>query len=313
MPVDLHIKTFLLCLLLLQSGRGECSAQQHIEAHRHFAQRLVQGWECGRVGGRSLEEYMRDEKIALIEGDFAGLRSLLCDSTAAIELTLVDGKRYALRLYRIGHGGVTIAYPASYQLIMGVTLMEAEDRLADAIRLAPPTGTVDKMLVDESDLEHMGNGPVYRLKGGSYVISEMCADRYYVREQDGSFSLLYSEDYPAEAMANIFYSPELAGNLQLNVTLVKYGYRTEEFTVPFRQWVAYCMAEGCKAYFGVIRQDGDMVVGMVVMHNGDLGYAHIARLSFPRQALVDPTGVVTARMNSYIPLYNVKKIFDEQE
>lgn len=191
--------------------------------------------------------------------------------------------------------------------------MEAEDRLADAIRLAPPTGTGDKMLVDESDLEHMGNGPVYRLKGGSYVISEMCADRYYVREQDSSFSLLYSEDFPTETMANIIYSPDLAGNLQLKVTLVKYGYRTEEFTVPFRQWVSYCMAEGCRPYFGVIRRDTGMVVGMVVMHNEELGYAHIAKLSFTPQALVDPTGVVTARMNSYIPLYNVKKIFDEQE
>lgn len=313
MPCCRHIKTFIFFLLLMLSGKVVCSAQQHIEVHRRFAQRLVQGWECGRVGERSLDEYMRDKKIALLEGDFDILKTLLCDSTASIELTLADGKRYLLRLYRDGQG-CAIAYPASYQLIMGVTMMEMEDGLAEAIRIIPPAETrVGMSAVIESDLERIGNSPVYRLNGGSYVIPEMSANRYYVREQDGSFSLLYSEDFPVETMANLVSATNLTSSLQLRVTLVKYGYRTEDFTVPFWQWVNYCIAEGCKPYFGVIKQDTDMVVGMVVMHNEELGYAHIAKLSFNPQALADSNGTVTARMNSFIPLFNVKKIFDEQE
>lgn len=313
MPVGLHIKTLLFCLMLMLLGRGVCNAQPHIEVHRTFAQRLVQDWENGGVGERSLSDYMRGEKISLLEGDFAGLKTLLNDSTASIELTLVDGKRYVLRLYRDNQEGVAISYPASYQLIVGASMMEMEDGLVEAIRLTPLTGTLVGMPVEVSDLELIGSGPIYRFKGGSYLIPEMSADRYYVREQDSSFSLLYSEDFPAETMANILYLPDLARNLQLKVKLVKYGYNTEEFTVLFQQWVNYCMAEGCKPYFGVIRNDADMVVGMVVMHNEELGYAHIAKLTFDPQAFVNHSGLVTARMNSYIPLFNVKKIFDEQE
>ena len=311
MPKRLRISVLALCLLLLAGGMGTACAQQPELAHRRFAQRLVQAAERGEMGGKPVERFMQEEKIAFLEGGFSQLAALCRDSIATMEMTLVDGKRYALTFHRTDGPRVTLSYPADYQLIMGVTLMELEERLPDAIRSYSVEKRESHEAVDTGLLEQVGNSPVYLLKGSSYVLPELNSNRYYVRESDSSYGLLYSEDLPLETMANLLTGADLDVPLSITILLVKYGYRTETFTVPLRQWMAYCMAEGCTPYFGVISHEKERLVCEVVMHNEMLGYAHVAKLVLDPAILADRKGVINARMNSYVPLSNVKAIFNE--
>lgn len=300
----------MLCLLLW-AGTATLFAQQNPDLiHRRFAERLVDYSEKGSVAEMPIADFMRSEKIHFLEGGFAELRRLCVDTAATMELVLADGKRYMLRFHRDSTESVTLTYPADYRLVYGITNMEAEDMLEENIRITPMPEIEDYEVPTEL-LQQVGSGRVYLLKGNEYLIPELNNSRYYYKNDEGKFDLIYGEDFPIESMANIVTGLEIDNKIQLTITLVKYGFRTQTFTVPLRQWVCYCILEGCTPYFGVMSQEKDKVVCEVVMHNEMLGYAHIAKLQFNPSVLGDTPGVVTARMNSYIPLSNVKNIFKD--
>ncbi len=291
------------------------TASAQDEMHRRFLERLVAGVEQGEMKGRPIENFLREEKIALLEGSFDDLRQRCRDTAALMEIFLEDGKRYAVRFSRENCPTVTIAYPVNHELIVGITMMEAEDRLPEAVLTTamPPAGEAN--VLTEELLEQLGSSPVYRLKGPTFVLPELNADRYYVRLEDSTFRLLMSEGFPLESMANLVTSTEIESGLEVVITQVKYGHRTHTFTAPLRQWVTFCLAEGCTPYYGVISQEEDKVVCELVMHNESLGYAHVMKLMFNPGMLApqsDAPRTVTARLNSYVPTSNVKALFDEK-
>ena len=313
------VRAFILCLTLLL-GTGWADAQEApaiLQFHRNFAQRIVEASERGEMGGKPLADFMRQEKVALLEGDFALLKTLIADPTTSMDVALVDGRRYAVRYQKDSIQRVTLSYPADYQLIMGVSLMEMENSLSEAINeYARLKDKESKSQNDKKTIRHRGDGlenvgGLYVMKGNSYILPELNNDRFYVAVDDSTYDLLYSEDLPVETMANLVTGCEIETQIDITFTLVKYGYRTETFTVPLQQWVSYCVAEGCTPFFGVIEKKDTQVVCEVVMHNELLGYAHVTKLMFDPQILADRKGTIKARINSYVPLSNVKNIFSE--
>lgn len=302
----------MLCLLTIAGTASLCAQQNTDEIHRRFAERLVTYYEQGQVAEMPIDDFMRSEKIIFLEGGFDNLKRLCADTAASMELFLADGKRYLLRFRNDRTDSVALSYPADYRLVFGVTMLEAEEMIEENIRLSLPPEKEEYDIPVEL-LKPLETGAIYLLKGNEYLIPELNNNRYYVRDEDGKFRLLYSEDFPCETMANLVTGTEIETELQLTITLIKYGYRTQTFTVPLRQWVSYFISEGCTPYFGVMSQEKGKILCEVVMHNEMLGYAHIAKFQFNPTNIKEGHGEITARMNSYIPLSNVKNIFKDAE
>lgn len=411
-------KRILFLCLLFVAGTGILSAQQIETSHIRFLKRLATGIERGELEGKSIRQYMLEERIALVEGDFSMLESLLSDSTALTEIAIVDGKRCAASFYKDSLRVFTITYPADYQLILGITLIEAEDYLYDAVN-ETPMPSIGTTPVSRDLLTQQGNSLVYVKTGSSYIIPELNSNRYYVAVENNNtiatdtlsslllgekiesdsisvnevgdsadvevpihslpkskrecwllsfikrifgchklhlqevdstyeatrahvyeyeesdsllcvnpavpsdsvimsgdslvFELLYSEDMPVESMANLVTGTDIDDSISIEILLVKYGYRTEQFTVPLRQWIAFYLAEGCQPYFGVISRDSNEVVCELIMHNELFGYAHVMKLTFNPIIIAQRKGIVKARLNSYVPINNLKSLFDEDE
>lgn len=394
-------RLLFLCLLF-SVGTESLYAQQIETSHIRFLKRLAAGIERGELEGKSVRQFMLEERIAFVEGDLSMLESLLADSTAMTEIAIVDGKRCAASFYKDSVRVFTITYPADYQLILGVTLMEAEDYLCDAV-VGTPLPSLVTTFVSRDLLIQQGNSLIYVKPGCNYIIPELNSNRYYVavknnntvatdtssslllvekRESDSTFynevddsvnaktlkllslskkkrecwllsfikrifgcsgsncqgtenqcvddsvtssdtltflgdslefELLYSEDMPIESMANLVTGTDIDDSISIDILLVKYGYRTEQFTVPLRQWITFCIAEGCQPYFGVISQDSSEVVCELIMHNELFGYAHVMKLTFNPIIIAQRKGIVKARLNSYVPINNLKSLFDEDE
>ena len=160
-------------------------------------------------------------------------------------------------------------------------------------------------------MQQIGNGPVYLLTGDIYLIPELTSNRYWVKDPDSGMQLLYGADLPLESMANLVTGTELETDIDLEILHVLYGFRTATFTLPLRQWVSYCMAQGCQPYFGVMSHEGDTVNASLVLHNEALGYIHLMKLTFDTSAIASRKGVVKARLNSFVPMSNVKSLFNE--
>lgn len=302
------IAIFAICFTL----NGVAVAQTDVERlHHHFIQRLVYGSEIGEIQGKPIEKFMREEKISILEGNFKLLGALCNDTSAMMEMTIVDGKRYAISFIKDSVRMAVISYPASYQLILGTTLMEAENLLISNVKKTslPP---IEVNNISGDILQQIGTSGIYFLKGFHYTLPELNGNRYYVKESDSVYSLLYSEDLPMETMANLVTGTDIEHQLILNITMVKYGYKTENATIPLRQWITYCFSEGCIPYFGVMSKETEKMVCELLMINELLGYAHVMKMEFNPKILSNRKGEIKARLNSYVPIWNLKSLMDDK-
>jgi ferredoxin len=90
------------------------------------------------------------------------------------------------------------------------------------------------------------------------------------------------------------------------------GYKIDSATVPLRQWITYCFSEGCVPYFGVMTKESEKMVCELLMINEMLGYAHVMKMEFNPQILANREGKIKARLNSYIPIWNLKSLMDDK-
>lgn len=303
----------VLCLLLLSGSNRTIAQSSILDIHHRFIERLCAGYEQGELGGIPFSTFLQEEKVALLEGSFDELRSLCKDTAVAMEVTVADGKRCAARLHQDDGRSVTVSYPADYQIILGVTLMEMENSLYESVMDSPSVFPVNMVNVDSTSLQPLESGMVYLYEGDYFVLPALNNNRYYVREAPGHFDLLYSEDYPIETMANMVTGTEIETDIRLSILFVKYGFRRDTLSVPLNRWVGFCLNEGCIPYYGVVSYQDDKVVAVLLMRNEDLGYVHVMKFSFNTSILEKRSGEITARLNSYVPFSNVKFLFSEDE
>ena len=308
-----RIKAIVLCLLLIGGGHRAFAQSSILDMHHRFLERLCAGHEQGEIGGKPFSAFLREEKVTLLDGSFNDLRILCNDTTAAMEVTVANGKRCATRLYKENGRSVMISYPADYQLILGVTLMEMENSLYESVMDSSSVFPVNTVNVDSTSLQPLESGMAYLYEGGYFLLPALNNNRYYVREAPGHFDLLYSEDFPIETIANLVTGTEIETDMMLNILFVKYGFRRDALSVPLNRWVGFCLNEGCIPYYGVVSYQDDKVVAVLLMRNEDLGYVHVMKFSLDTSIIEKHSGEITARLNSYVPFSNVKYLFSEDE
>lgn len=284
------------------------------EAQCNFIERIALAGELPDFYGIEFRQYLRDEKVETLEGRFDNLKTFISDTTYIFQSTLIDGKAYIACWYMPSgqERYLTLTYPADFHLIAGIGMTEAEDRLYDKVRLTHIDKTEQYAPV-EALMQRIGNGPVYLLQGDIYFIPELNSNRYYVKDDSNHFSLLYSEDFPMETFANLMTGIELENQYVIETKLIKYGYNVDQFSMPLRNWLAFCIQSGCTPYFGVISHKENEITGELIMQNEALGYTHVMKLSLDSSTLKSRKGVIKARLNSYVPMSNVKALFNESK
>ena len=60
-------------------------------------------------------------------------------------------------------------------------------------------------------------------------------------------------------------------------------------------------------------QNKNEIIGELIMQNEALGYTHVMKLSLDPSTLKGRKGVIKARLNSYVPMSNVKALFHESK
>jgi hypothetical protein len=122
--------------------------------------------------------------------------------------------------------------------------------------------------------------------------------------------LLFDEHHPAETVANLLQSIDMAGDYCIKMTQVSYGFRKTTFEIPLHQWITFCYQNGCQLYVGIedIENNGD-VKAVVIAVNESENYNHVLTISFPYEAICDKKGSLEARLYPYVPTHNVRSLF----
>lgn len=287
--------------------------RQHLPGDQcNFIERLALTSDLGEFYGKSFKSHLLEERIKFEKGSVAELKALCKDTSSYFQITQQNDKRYICNWYSENRREVTLSYPTDYFLLKGVTIQEGEGRLAqEALRFrlgdVEPANPVDQILA------RVGNSPIHVLTGEIFHLPELNSNRYFVNDSETGWQLLYGEDFPFESMANLVTGVELENDIVIAFTQVKYGFNRGEFSLPLRQWIGYCLDQGCHPYFGIISDNEGVVVAELVMNNPEMGYAHVMKLNFSRNIIKERKGTVKARLNAYVPMSNLKSLFNENE
>lgn len=286
------------------------------ELQCNFIERMALTADIPDFYGIDFSQYLYDERVEFWEGDFNELKRLASDTTLIVQDTVMEGKIHIVSFYSAHKQRrlLTLTYPTNYRLISGVSMTEAENALlADLNRIRVENTRIVELA--DSMLKPFGDSSIWYRKGDSLFLPEVNTNRYYNYNEDhDEYSLLYSEDFPKETMANLVSGVEIENQFVLNVKLVKYGYQKEQFKIPLRRWIAFCLQTGCKPYFWAVWQEDNLMIdGELLMHNEELGYCHVMKMTIDPSILGEKTGIIQARLNSYVRISNVKSLFQEND
>lgn len=265
---------------------------------------LIDNWEQSA-------KRMEEDKVTLDYVYFSDLKKI--SDTLLSEITRFEDKGYSITWKEKGKQKNTfgISFPIQYELILGMNKIEIEDGLQQSIQNQENTIREQKP-VHKTTLFPVPQTNYYIKQGAMYMISELSANLYYIKEGANGFRLLHNPDFPIETLANLMTTNEIENDYQLSITQNKYGYNAVNYTASLKQWLNYCFDSGCTAYFGLEAQDEEVIKATVVMENKELAYNHILYIDFNKSCLNKRNGTIKAKLNSFIPTHNLTDLYYEK-
>ena len=91
-----------------------------------------------------------------------------------------------------------------------------------------------------------------------------------------------------------------------------YGMTTINYTIMLSQWLNYCAEWGLKVFFAVEEEREDGILALVIAQSKELGYHHLLSVVIPDKFIGDKNAVLKVRMTPYIPIHNVKDLYQKQ-
>lgn len=262
---------------------------------------------------KSVEQEMQEERIKFQKGSFNTLKSIASKDTAyAIEYSLVNTLYHRVKWSKGATVVCDFAFMANHELLLGAKMIENENSLASHIQSTIASPAPLAFIYNENDFDTRSDEECYTLKGHSYIIDELTSKRFFRRNLDGSYSPIFSDKNPKESFANLMTSNAINNEYVLKISLQKYNCKQEEFEVPLDNWLTYCISNNCVPYCSVISSSNDVIDGLVIMRNEDMGYNHVMRVQFHPSTIHDRRGVITARLNAFIPTSNIKDLYYER-
>lgn len=260
-------------------------------------------------------------------------------------ITFVAGRIYRLEW----HDGQTLVFslsvPAQYELIRGLNKIELEGSFSrDVLRFRMPedvpapgadvTPDVTPDVTSDTTPDVMPDVPfdvtpdttpdagpaeqpvrldedLYVLRKGYYLLEQMTCEAYYTRSGE-RFEPVCDSLHPVESLHNLLSVGGMKSGYTLDVTLRKYGFRTEEFSCPLGRMVDFCLAQGCTPYVGIESEQQGTITAVLIMVNAEYGYNHVFKIVFDTHLLARREGRIAVTLNAYTPTHNLENLYDEE-
>jgi len=234
----------------------------------------------------SANNMIRDDQFRFLTGSLQTVDELLPTDVFSFSY---DKRLYTVNWKRDGQTLLEVCFPVEYELISGENKIEAENNLMADIRQAVVTGEAPRPALSQ------------------HYLNDLFSSRLY--EQNGQ--LVFSERHPAETISNLMLSQQAKGAFVLQMTQLSYGFKKSTFSVPLRQWIAFCQDSGCQLYVGIedIKASGE-VCAVVLAVNEAENYNHVLTVTVPSDAIREKKGTIEARIWPYVPTHNVQNLFD---
>ena len=207
----------------------------------------------------------------------------------------------------------SVSFPAVRDLIFGTDKKESDEQLSNLLfeernpcakERNPETGEIS-----EKDLLYDPSKNIFTKKGREFTLQFVNSNTYY-KKFDDSFELLFSEDYPAESLSNLFIKE--AGNMNLTLHIVHrmYGNFSPEFDISLQKFLCF-FRDDYDIFTAVSLADPAELRLTVVLNNKDYNYVHLLLIKTPAENIFSNEGVLNANFYSNIPQQSIRSIIDD--
>lgn len=245
-------------------------------------------------------EIVRDKKLEVDVEKF-----LQVDSTYDFSIGY-DGNQYVATWKKDGISICSFLFENNFSLIFGMNIAESQQFFFEEISKYADSSL---FAIKKNDLVISDNKKFLVQKGCTYMIEGMKSDLYFWRKDT---TAVHSALSPAESLSNVF-AGITENQYVLDITQNLYGYETRNFNVPLKRFVNYCLSNNCKPFVGIEKIEEKFLKATVIYVNSDFGYNHLLSIEFPVSALETQSGIIKAKLNTFIPTHNIKNMYNEHK
>ena len=254
--------------------------------------------------GTTIQTKMADDKVFFRQGSPSDLYHVA--DTMPLSMNFVD-KYYEVTWQKDNLPFLTVVFPAQYDLLLGMEKNEAVNKFKNTV-LASPQRSAQKSA--PTNLRLMADG-LYQTNGDTMNLASLTDALYYNKVSD-VIQPVFDKAHPNYSAANLFHGLISNRDYRMYVEQSVYGMKTVSYTLSLKQWLNYCTEWGLKVFFAVEEQREDGLLALVIAQSREFGFNHMLSVVIPDKYITDKNAVLKVRMTPYIPIHNIKNIFQEE-
>ncbi len=321
MDVMRNIKITLSVLLLLSSlcaraGRFTLFADElkteYPSVLYDFLERYLFELDSLQRKDGTLGTRLTDDKVMFMKGSPSTALSITTETPFSIGRT--ESKFYeVVWTDASGNELLHIAFPASFELILGMPKNNIEKTLHRHLSAIPTTFAPDALPSPQS-LEQTDEGYFVSTPKQFLGVEELNSCTYYYKVADEDYQPVFSplqNEYSAKNLLQGLIAD--CNGYKLYIFQNLYDFHTDEYTISLSQWLNYCRDLRADVYVAMEEEREDGLMMLLVAQCGDLGFQHALSLVLPWNFTEKRDCVLKGKLNAFIPIHNVKALYQEQQ
>lgn len=254
--------------------------------------------------GTSVQTKMADDKVYFRKGKPSDLYQVT--DTVPFSINLND-RYYEVNWMKEGETYISVVFPAQYELLAGIQKDEAMKSFKDAIIAAPQRKDLLEIPIDLIVIADS----IFQTKGDTLELASLTDATYYNKVR-ANYQPIFDGNHLDYSVANLFHGLITDKDFRMFVEQSVYGMSTISYSITLNQWLNYCAEWGLKVFFAIeeVREDG--VLALVIAQSKALGFHHLLSVVIPDKFINDQNAVLKVRMTPYIPIHNIKDLYQKQ-
>ncbi|MBR4367409.1 MAG: hypothetical protein IKP43_11600 [Bacteroidaceae bacterium] len=261
------------------------------------------------------------DEVKFTKGNWNQLPGILGRSDGCSIINL-DDQSYQVEWLKDGQNVLAMQFPINYELLANSEREEMEKRFVKELKAYTyeGKGAAD---VDATNLIRTDDPDVFVQKGQTYIIAAINNNRYVTisSETDTTvtdtvahevlrYRYLFNRHNAAESLSNLMVEPGMkVDGDSISLQVRYYNYKRETLKVSVRDFLGYCIKQGCSPYFGIEEEEGNNITGTLFLANAASGYVHLVNVKCDTDKLFSDRPQLTATMLMFTPTSNIKNLF----
>lgn len=229
-----------------------------------------------------------------------------CDNDTGMEIEYHGSKGKVTLTNSNEEELLKMEFPMSYELMTGMTKMEAENALYDNLMYfcANHNGDTVKNEVEEKGLMNYKEN-IMKTTDNRLDDKDMYGTKYY-RKKGKKLMPLYDGKFPLESVFTLMNGAYDNTDVTAIITVNMYGYKKKKFEIPLKYLTDFFEYNGCELYTGINKADNGMIEGAMVACNRFMNYNHIIVFELNTNIFLNKNNNrINIMLYGYIPTHNV--------